>query len=39
MSFKVFTHILRNTLIKRKRDVILPKYHNQLLVYFLLIKK
>jgi hypothetical protein len=39
MSFKVFTHILRNALIKRKRDVILPNYPNQLLVCFSLKKK
>jgi len=30
MSFKTFTHILKNALIKRKRDAILPNYHNQL---------
>jgi len=39
MSFNVCTHILRNTLIKRKRDVILPNYPNQLLVCFSLKKK
>jgi len=32
--FKVFTHILINALIKRKRYVILPNYPNQLLIYF-----
>ena len=39
MSFKVYTYILRNVLIKRKRDVILPNYPNQLLVCFSLKKK
>jgi len=39
MSFKVFTYILKNALIKRKRDVILPNYLNQLLVCFSLKKK
>jgi len=39
MLFKVFTHILRNALIKRKRDIILPNYPNQLLVCFSLKKK
>jgi len=39
MSFKVFTQILRNALIKRKRNVILPNYPNQLLVCFSLKKK
>jgi len=39
MSFKVFKHILKNALIKRKRNFILPNYPNQLLVYFLLKKK
>jgi len=34
MSFKVFTYILKNALIKRNRDVILPNYPNQLLVCF-----
>jgi len=38
MSFKNFTHILRNVLIKRKRDIILPNYPNQLLVCFSLKK-
>jgi len=39
MSFKVFTHILKNALIKRKRDdVILPNYPSQLLVCFSLKK-
>jgi len=36
-SFKVFTHILRNALIKK--NVILLDYHNQLLVCFSLMKK
>jgi len=39
MLFKVFTHILRNALIKRKRDVILPNYPSQLSVCFSLKKK
>jgi len=39
MSFKVFTHILRNVLIKRNKDVILPNYANQLFVCFSLKKK
>jgi len=38
MLYKVFTHILKNVLIKRKRGVILPNYHNQLFVCFLLKK-
>jgi len=39
MSFKVFTHILRNALIKRKIDVILPNYPHKLLICFSLRKK
>jgi len=39
MSFKVFTHTLRNALIKRKRYVILPNYSNYLLICFSLKKK
>jgi len=39
MSFKVVTRILRNALIKRKRDAILRNYPNQLLVCFSLKKK
>jgi len=39
MSFKVFTHILRNKLIKRKIDVILINYPNQLSIIFSLKKK
>jgi len=39
MSFEVFTHILKNALIKRKIDVILPNYPNQLLICFSLKKK
>jgi len=39
MSFKVITHILRNALIKRKRDVILPNCPSQLLACFSLKKK
>jgi len=39
MSFKVFTQILRNALIKRMRYVILPNYPNQLLICFSLKKK
>jgi len=38
MSFKIFIHILRNTLNKRKSDIILPNYPNQLFVYFSLKK-
>ena len=32
MSFKIFIHVLKNALIKRKRNVILPNYINQLFV-------
>jgi len=39
MAFKVFIHILKNALIKRKKNVILPNYLNQLLVCFSLKKK
>jgi len=39
MTFKVLTHILKNALIKRDRDVILPNYLNQLLICFSLKKK
>jgi len=38
MSFKVFTHILINALIKIKRGVTLPNYLNQLLICFSLRK-